>query len=107
MGRRSPYPEEFKKDAVALRRAAGGKRTCAAVAADLGITAESLRTWARNDESQAAPEHRSADGSADEEPARLRAENARLSTKSNLSARSFVCLSTLCRSKRHRRRRQR
>ncbi len=37
-------PEEFRKDAVALYRAAVGKRTYAAVAADLGITAESLRT---------------------------------------------------------------
>ncbi|PWI04923.1 hypothetical protein DIZ27_42310 [Streptomyces sp. NWU339] len=78
VGRKSPYPEEFRKDAVALYRAAGGKRTCAAVAADLGITAESLRTWVRKDQSQAAPEHRGTGLSAAEEPARLRAENARL-----------------------------
>lgn len=51
MGRKSPYPEEFRKDAVALYRAAGGKRTYAAVAADLGITAESLRTWVRKETS--------------------------------------------------------
>lgn len=75
MGRKSPYPEEFRKDAVALYRAADGKRTYAAVAADLGITAESLRTWVRKDETQAAPEGRV---SAAEELARLRAENARL-----------------------------
>ncbi|GGU93295.1 hypothetical protein GCM10010260_30230 [Streptomyces filipinensis] len=37
MGRKSPYPEEFRKDAVALYRAAAGKRTYAAVTADLGI----------------------------------------------------------------------
>jgi transposase len=49
VGRRSPYPEEFRKDAVALCRAAGGKRTYAAVAADLGITAESPRTWGRKE----------------------------------------------------------
>ncbi|MEZ3183174.1 hypothetical protein KYY02_32295 [Streptomyces pimonensis] len=30
MGRKSPYPEEFRKDAVALYQAAGGKRTYAA-----------------------------------------------------------------------------
>lgn len=78
MGRKSPYPEEFRKDAVALYRAAGGKRTYAAVAADLGITAESLRTWVRKDESPAATGHHDADGSAAEELARLRAENARL-----------------------------
>ena len=77
MGRRSPYPEEFRKEAVALYRAAAGKRTYAAVAADLGITAESLRTWVRKDENQAVPERRDTGGEA-EELARLRAENARL-----------------------------
>ncbi|MFB6992772.1 transposase, partial [Streptomyces sp. NPDC056304] len=75
MGRKSPYPEESRKDAVALYRAAAGKRTYAAVAADLGITAESLRTWVRKDETQAAPE---GSVSAAEELARLRVENARL-----------------------------
>lgn len=78
MGRKSPYPEEFRKDAVALYRTAAGKRTYAAVAADLGITAESLRTWVRNDEAQATPEARDGGVSAAEELARLRAENARL-----------------------------
>ena len=72
MGRESPYPEEFRKDAVALYRAAGGKRTYAAVAADLGITAESLRTWVRKEnESQALPERREAGGS----PAGVRLRN--------------------------------
>ncbi|ARZ72566.1 transposase [Streptomyces albireticuli] len=78
MGRKSPYPEEFRKDAVALYRAAAGKRTYAAVAADLGITAESLRTWVRKDEARAEPEGRDVGVSAVEELARLRAENARL-----------------------------
>ncbi|MFD0228131.1 IS3 family transposase [Streptomyces hirsutus] len=79
MGRKSPYPEEFRKDAVALYRAANGKRTYAAVAADLGITAESLRTWVRKEnESQTVPEHRDAGVSEAGELARLRAENARL-----------------------------
>ena len=77
MGRKSPYPEEFRKDAVALYRAAAGKRTYAAVAADLGITAESLRTWVRKDENQAVPGRRDT-GSEVDELARLRAENARL-----------------------------
>lgn len=67
MGRKSPYPEEFRKDAVALYRAAAGKRTYAGVAADLGITAESLRTWVRKDETQAAPEGRDGSVSAAED----------------------------------------
>lgn len=78
MGRKSPYPEQFRKDAVALYRAAAGKRTYAVVAADLGITAESLRTWVRKDEAQAAPVGRDGSVSAVEELPRLRAENARL-----------------------------
>jgi transposase len=79
VGRKSPYPEEFRKDAVALCRAAGGKRAYPAVAAVLGITAESLRTWVRKEnESRALPERREAGGSPAEELARLRAENARL-----------------------------
>jgi transposase len=78
VGRKSPYPEELRKDAVALYRAAAGKRTYAAVAADLGITAESLRTWVCKDEAQAVPEDRDGRGNAAEELARLRAENARL-----------------------------
>lgn len=75
--RKSPYPEEFRKDAVAHYRAAAGKRTYASVAADLGITAESLRTWVRKDEAQAMPGRRDAGGNEAEELARLRAENAR------------------------------
>lgn len=80
MGRQSPYPEEFRRDAVALYRAGGGKRTYAAVAAELGITGETLRTWGRKDTGANAPDAR--DGSGPEsqtgELARLRAENARL-----------------------------
>jgi transposase len=48
------------------------------VAADLGITAESLRTWVRKDEAPAVPGRRDAGSSEVEELARLRAENARL-----------------------------
>ncbi|MBW5423539.1 transposase [Streptomyces sp. BG9H] len=78
VGRRPPYSEEFRKDAVALFRAASGKRTYAAVAADLGITAESLRTWVRKAEAPATSGGRDADVSVAEELARLRAENTRL-----------------------------
>ncbi|MGW2478128.1 IS3 family transposase [Streptomyces sp. NPDC001665] len=80
MGRRSPYPEEFRKDAVALFRAAAGKWTYAAVAADLGITAESLRTWVRKDEARAVP-GRSDTGGEAEEVARLRARGRRINRK--------------------------
>jgi transposase len=50
VGRRYPYPEEFRNDAVALFRAAGGRRT---YAADVGVTGETLRSWVRQADEQA------------------------------------------------------
>ncbi|MFJ9822745.1 IS3 family transposase, partial [Streptomyces sp. NPDC101151] len=57
VGRKSPYPEEFRNDAVALYRAAGGKRTYAAVAADVGVTGETLRSWVRQADEHAGRDH--------------------------------------------------
>ncbi|MET7683580.1 transposase [Streptomyces sp. NPDC005423] len=53
----SPYPAEFRDDAVALYRAAGGKRTYAAVAADVGVTGETLRSWVRQADEHAGRGH--------------------------------------------------
>ncbi|MCX5233056.1 IS3 family transposase [Streptomyces sp. NBC_00233] len=81
MGRKSPYPVEFRNDAVALYRAAGGKRTYAAVAADVGVTGETLRSWVRQAGELAGRGQIRGGGAAegrDEELARLRAENGRL-----------------------------
>ncbi|WP_435864114.1 IS3 family transposase [Streptomyces mirabilis] len=81
MGRRSPYPAEFRNDAVALYRAAGGKRTYAAVAADVGVTGETLRSWVRQADEHAGRDHGYGEQGAesrDEELGRLRAENGRL-----------------------------
>ncbi|MFF0220526.1 IS3 family transposase [Streptomyces vinaceus] len=83
MGRRSPYPEEFRNDAVALFRAAAGRRTYAAVAADVGVTGETLRSWVRQaDEQTGRAGGRSRDSEAaesrDEELVRLRAELGQL-----------------------------
>ncbi|MFI8294194.1 IS3 family transposase [Streptomyces sp. NPDC085614] len=79
MGRKSPYPMEFRNDAVALFRAAGGRRTYAAVAADVGVTGETLRSWVRQADEQAgrARGGEVAEG-RDEELVRLRAELGRL-----------------------------
>ncbi|MFI1183613.1 IS3 family transposase [Streptomyces sp. NPDC020799] len=80
MGRKSPYPVEFRNDAVALFRAAGGRRTYAAVAADVGVTGETLRSWVRQADEQAgrAGNGEVASEGRDEELVRLRAELGRL-----------------------------
>ncbi len=79
MGRRSPYPEELRNDAVALYRAAGSRLTYAAVAADVGVTGETLRSWVRQADEQAGRARGSAAAlDHDEELARLRAELGRL-----------------------------
>ncbi|MFF0204431.1 hypothetical protein [Streptomyces sp. NPDC005017] len=81
VGRRSPYPVEFRNDAVALYRAAGGKRTYAAVTADAGASGETLRSRARQADEHAGRDHGRGEQSAesrDEESARPRAENGRL-----------------------------
>lgn len=75
------YTPEFRADAVALWRASAGQRTMKDVAADLGITRETLRLWVRAAEcggSQAAAGGSGQAGSQEAEVARLRAENARL-----------------------------
>ena len=80
VGRKSPYPVEFRNDAVALFRAAGGKRTYAAVAADVGVTGETLRSWVRQADEQAGRANNSevAAENRDEELVRLRVELGRL-----------------------------
>jgi transposase len=83
VGRKSPYTAEFKKDALALYRAAGGKRTYVAVAADVGISGETLRNWVRADDGRRAGAAgvdsggRAGGDERDAELARLREENAR------------------------------
>lgn len=64
---------------MALYRASGGKCTYAVVAADVGVTGETLRGWVRQADEQAG--HSRADEAVegrDEELARLRAEIRRL-----------------------------
>ena len=64
---------------MALYRAAGGKRTYAAVAADVGVTGETLRSWVRQAD-ELAGRSRGAEvvEGRDGELARLRAEIGRL-----------------------------
>ena len=79
MSRPSKYSPEFKADAVALWRAAGGKRSVKDVAADLNVNTETLRSWIHAaDRSGASTAAGAEPASPETELARLRAENARL-----------------------------
>ena len=77
VARPSKYSPGFRADAVALWQASAGRRTFKSVADALNINHEALRTWVREAEGTAAPGKPQAEG-AEVEPARLRAENARL-----------------------------
>lgn len=74
MGRPSKYPEEFRREAVALVRTSGRSR--AEVAKSLGISDGALAAWVK------AAEHGEQPGALDaterEELKRLRKENADL-----------------------------
>lgn len=73
MGRPSKYPEEFRREAVALRRSSDRPRR--QVARDLGISDNSLAAWEKEfpvDEADVL------DVSERAELARLRSENAEL-----------------------------
>ena len=72
------YTPEFRADAVALWRASAGQRTMKDVAADLGITRETLRVWARAAEGGSPGAAGPGPQGSPEELARLRAENTRL-----------------------------
>ncbi len=73
MGRPSKYPEEFRREAVALRRSSDRPRR--QVAKDLGISDNSLAAWEKE---FPADEADVLDVSERAELARLRSENAEL-----------------------------
>ena len=74
----SKYNAEFRSDAVALWRAAAGRRTFKDVAADLNVNPETLRTWVRGTEGRTAAGRRPEAEDVQAELARLRAKTARL-----------------------------
>lgn len=74
MGHPSKYPEEFRREAVALYRSSDRSR--AEVAKSLGISDGSLASWVKAIEASEVPGALDADERA--ELARLRKENADL-----------------------------
>jgi len=82
---RPPYPEEFRREAVQLVRSG---RTFSDVAKSLGVTEQSLRTWAKRDQ---LDRHERDDGLRSEEReelARLRREVKRLEQERDLLKRA-------------------
>lgn len=74
MPRPSKYPEEFRRDAVALVKSSP-ERTVAEIARKLGVNHETLRQWVKAADKQQA----AGLGAAElEELKRLRKENAEL-----------------------------
>src|SRR5919112_360764 len=63
---RPPYPEEFRRDAVGLVRAG---RSISDVAKALGVSAQSLRNWVKQDQLNRRERD---DGLTDDEKAELR-----------------------------------
>lgn len=47
---RPPYPPEFRREAIRLIRASEEEHSIPKVATELGVTAETLRNWIKQDE---------------------------------------------------------
>ena len=77
MSRPSKYPEEFRRDAVALVRSSP-ERTVAEIARELGVNHETLRQWVIAADKQQARQAAGLGPSEFEELKRLRRENAEL-----------------------------
>jgi transposase len=88
---RPAYPEQFRREAIELLRQG---RTPAELADSLGVSAQTLRKWRRQDQ---LDRHERADGvTTDEraELARLRRENTRLRQERDLLKRAAAFFAT-------------
>jgi transposase len=72
---RPPYPEQFRRESVQLIR---DGRSFPDVAASLGVSQQTLRNWARQDEADRGEREDALSSAEREELRRLRRENARL-----------------------------
>jgi transposase len=71
---RPPYPPEFRREAIRLVRASDEERPIPKVARELGVTAETLRNWVKQDEIDAG-EREGLTTQEREELRKLRREN--------------------------------
>jgi transposase len=103
---RPPYPEEFRREAVALIRS--GQRSLAEASKSLGVSQQTLRTWLKR-EAVDAGEVEGVSSDEREELRRLRRENgadrSRTSRGRRVRRRCFekaaASRQRCCRSKRH------
>ena len=73
---RPPYPEEFRREAVALVRREG--RSIRDVAESLGVSEQSLRAWLKRTQLDEGERHDGLTSDQGEELRRLQRENRRL-----------------------------
>jgi transposase len=71
-----PYPEEFRREAVALVRSS--QKSIAQLAAELGVSPQLLRNWSKQVELDAGERRDGLTSEEREELRRLRRENRRL-----------------------------
>lgn len=82
---RPAYPEEFRREAVAMVR---GGRSIPDVAEALGVSPQSLRNWVKRSQLDARERDDGITSSEREELARLRRENKRLRQERDLLKRA-------------------
>ena len=82
---RPPYPEQFRREAVQLVR---DGRSIPDVAASLGMSAQSLRNWVRQDEADRGERSDQLTSAEREELRRLRRENVRLKQERDILKRA-------------------
>ena len=80
-----PYPEQFRREALELVRQG---RSIPDVAESLGITAQSLRNWKRQDERDRGERDDGLTSAEREELRRLRRENKRLEQERDILKRA-------------------
>ncbi len=85
---RPPYPPEFRREAVALVRREG--RSIPDVAAALGCSQQSLRTWLKREQLDAGERDDGLTSDEREELRRLRRENRRVQQEREILKRAVM-----------------